>query len=48
METVKNDKSKIEYHLALAILRKLWVEGLITEDEMHEIDALNKITFAEA
>ena len=35
----------IKYALAKAITKKLWVEGLITRDEMSRIDERNKKTF---
>jgi len=37
--------NKIKYALAKAIIKKLWVEGLITRDEMARIDERNKKTF---
>jgi hypothetical protein len=37
--------NKIKYLFAQAIIKKLWVEGLITEDEMRRIDARNKDSF---
>jgi hypothetical protein len=38
-------KNSIRYYLALALLRKLWADGLITEDEMRRIDERNKASF---
>ena len=35
----------IKYALAKAIIKKLWVEGLITRDEMSRIDERNKKSF---
>jgi len=39
------DSNTIKYALAQAIIKKLWVEGLITRDEMARIDERNKKTF---
>ena len=40
------NRNDIRYLFALAIIKKLWVEGLITEDEMRRIDARNKVSFS--
>jgi len=37
--------NKIKYALAQAIIKKLWVEGLLTRDEMSRIDERNKKSF---
>jgi len=40
--TEKNNGGKnFKYHMALAILRKLWSQGLITEEELKRIDLRN-------
>jgi hypothetical protein len=36
----------IRYYLALAIIKKLWVDGLITAEEMKRIDERNRASFA--
>ena len=41
------EKINVRYHIALAFIRKLWAIGLITEEEMHRIDARNKASFGE-
>lgn len=40
--------NKIKYYFAQAIIKKLWVEGLITEDEMKRIDERNRDSFLNA
>jgi len=39
------DSNIIRYELAKAIIKKLWVEGLITRDEMSRIDERNRKSF---
>jgi hypothetical protein len=34
-----------QYYLARALLKKLWVKGLISEEEMKRIDERNKASF---
>jgi hypothetical protein len=43
METIQTPNFK--YLFALAILKKLWVGGYITEEEMKRIDERNKVSF---
>ncbi len=41
----QTNPNSIRYSLALAIVKKLWVAGLITADEMQRIDERNKASF---
>jgi hypothetical protein len=45
MPEVIKPNSDIRYLLALAIVKKMWVAGLITEDEMNRINKRNKESF---
>lgn len=39
------ENSNIRYIIAHAFIRKLWADGLITEEEMLRINARNKVAF---
>jgi hypothetical protein len=40
-----NQSENIRYEFSFAIIRRLWIEGLITESEMKRIDKRNKLSF---
>lgn len=39
------EQNNLKYNIAASILRQLFAKAIITEDEMDEIDTLNRISY---